>query len=131
LIADTVRGRAPGYAKILVGVDGSSASEEVTAVAAELAAATNAELGAATVTSSEPVGQAILAPLRARWPHVTTAVLRGTPTEALCDLAESGGYDLLVVGNKGAVGARRLRGSVADKIARRSPTNVLIVNAKA
>ena len=43
-----------------------------------------------------------------------------------CDLA---GLDqLLVVGNRGMSGARRILGSVPDKVSRRAQTNVLIVH---
>ena len=52
----------------------------------------------------------------------------GAPAAELCNLAESDGYDLLVVGNRGMSGARRILGSVPDKVSRRAQTNVLIVH---
>ena len=128
LIVDTARGREPGYGRILVGVDGSRTAVRAVEVADALARACGGELTIATAAGSEPVGQSVLAPLRARWPGSPTLVLRGAPSDALCKLAESGGYDLLVVGNKGMAGPRRFLGSVPDRVSHRTPTSVLIVN---
>ena len=61
-------------------------------------------------------------------PGTDIRALEGSPPEELCKLAESDGYDLLVVGNRGMSGARRILGSVPDKVSRRAQTNVLIVH---
>ena len=129
LIVDTMRGRAPGYEQVLAGADGSSTSMRAVEAAHAISEACGGDLTIATAASSEPVGQAILAPLRARWPRASTAVVEGPPSAGLCKLAESGGYDLLVVGSKGATRSRRFVGSVPDRITARAPTSVLIVNA--
>ncbi|GAY19455.1 universal stress protein [Mycobacterium sp. shizuoka-1] len=53
----------------------------------------------------------------------------GAPVDALVDLAEEVGADLLVVGNVGlSTIAGRLLGSVPANVARRSKTDVLIVH---
>jgi nucleotide-binding universal stress UspA family protein len=46
----------------------------------------------------------------------------------VCDIAESVHADLIVVGNRGMTGARRLLGSVPNSIAHRAPCSVLIVH---
>jgi nucleotide-binding universal stress UspA family protein len=52
----------------------------------------------------------------------------GDPADAILDVAEERGADLIVVGNKGMTGARRfLLGSVPNKISHHAPCSVLIV----
>ena len=65
---------------------------------------------------------------RARWPDALTHIVTGEASEALADLAESDGYDLLVMGNKGMSGLRRALGSVPTRVLKRAPTNVLIIH---
>jgi nucleotide-binding universal stress UspA family protein len=52
----------------------------------------------------------------------------GDPADAILDVAEERGADLIVVGNKGMTGARRfLLGSVPNKVSHHAPCAVLIV----
>ena len=52
----------------------------------------------------------------------------GDPADAILDVAEETGADLIVVGNKGMTGARRfLLGSVPNKISHHAPCGVYIV----
>jgi nucleotide-binding universal stress UspA family protein len=52
----------------------------------------------------------------------------GNPAEAILDVAEEQGADLIVVGSKGMHGSRRfLLGSVPDKVSHHASCNVLIV----
>jgi nucleotide-binding universal stress UspA family protein len=52
----------------------------------------------------------------------------GDPADAILDVAEETGADLIVVGNKGMTGARRfLLGSVPNKVSHHAPCSVLIV----
>jgi len=52
----------------------------------------------------------------------------GDPADAILDVAEETGADLIVVGNKGMTGVSRfLLGSVPNKIAHHAPCDVLIV----
>ena len=54
------------------------------------------------------------------------------PSEALIDVAEAIGADLIVVGNQGMTGAKRfLLGSVPNRIAHHTPCDVLIVRTDA
>jgi nucleotide-binding universal stress UspA family protein len=128
LVVDTMGGRAPEYGRILAGTDGSSTAALAVDAAARLAASIGAELELATVVSSQNGGRRVLETLRAAWPDAMAHVLEGEASERLSELAESSGYDLLVLGNKGMTGIRRALGSVPARVLRRAPTNVLIVH---
>lgn len=60
--------------------------------------------------------------------EVTTFAREGEPADAILDVAEERGSDLIVVGNKGMTGTRRfLLGSVPNKVSHHAPCSVLIV----
>ena len=60
--------------------------------------------------------------------EVRTYAREGAPADAILDVAEEIGADLVVVGNKGLTGARRfLLGSVPNKVSHHAPCSVLIV----
>ena len=53
---------------------------------------------------------------------------QGDPADAILDVAEEIGADLIVVGNKGMTGAKRfLLGSVPNKVSHHAPCSVLII----
>jgi nucleotide-binding universal stress UspA family protein len=53
---------------------------------------------------------------------------QGDPSDAILDVAEERGADLIIVGNKGMTGAKRfLLGSVPDKISHHAPCSVMII----
>jgi nucleotide-binding universal stress UspA family protein len=49
------------------------------------------------------------------------------PADAIVGVADREGADLIVVGNKGMKGARRVLGSVPNTVAHRAPCSVLIL----
>jgi nucleotide-binding universal stress UspA family protein len=52
----------------------------------------------------------------------------GDPADAILDVAEEQGADLIVIGNKGMTGAKRfLLGSVPNKISHHAPCSVMII----
>ena len=52
----------------------------------------------------------------------------GDPADAILDVAEERGADLIVVGNKGMTGAKRfLLGSVPNKVSHHAPCSVMII----
>jgi nucleotide-binding universal stress UspA family protein len=60
--------------------------------------------------------------------EVTLHAREGDPADAILDVAEERGSDLIVVGNKGMSGAKRfLLGSVPNKVSHHAPCSVLIV----
>jgi nucleotide-binding universal stress UspA family protein len=52
----------------------------------------------------------------------------GDPAEAIVRLADQVGADLIVVGNKGMKGVRRVLGSVPNSVAHHANCSVLIVD---
>jgi nucleotide-binding universal stress UspA family protein len=53
---------------------------------------------------------------------------QGDPADAILDVAEEQGADLIIVGNKGMTGAKRfLLGSVPNKVSHHAPCSVLII----
>ena len=59
---------------------------------------------------------------------VRTYAREGDPADAVLDVAEERGADLIVVGNKGMTGAKRfLLGSVPNKVSHHAPCSVLII----
>jgi nucleotide-binding universal stress UspA family protein len=57
---------------------------------------------------------------------VTTHARSGDPADAICEVAGEVSADLIVVGNKGMVGVRRILGSVPNSVAHQAPCSVLI-----
>ncbi|GMU78794.1 MAG: universal stress protein [Acidimicrobiia bacterium] len=143
------------FRTIVVGTDGSEGAGVAVERAASLAALTGATLHIATVggaaTSAmlgDPLaGAAAMSvaadetreelsqiveraaePARARGVTVATHALIGSAAQALCDLADRVGADLVVVGNRGMQGGRRFLGSVPNTISHHAPCSVLIVD---
>jgi nucleotide-binding universal stress UspA family protein len=143
------------FNRIVVGTDGSDTAAEAVRQATELAKATGANLD--IVSAYEPVPSDRLreeqtevpgdiayavgptedvnvvlegasGPARADGIEVQTHAREGDPADAILDVAEETGADLIVVGNKGMRGATRfLLGSVPNKISHHAPCGVYIV----
>src|SRR5262249_48145624 len=66
--------------------------------------------------------------LRQRGIEVETHCMCGDPAQAVIDVAETTGADLIVVGSKGMHGGRRfLLGNVPNKVSHHAPCSVMIV----
>ncbi|MDP9343029.1 MAG: FAD-dependent oxidoreductase [Actinomycetota bacterium] len=119
-----------GYARILVGTDGSGTASEAARKAFELAMLLDSQEVLVAFVGDPILGAIALEQTQQGAPEGVTVrpiVTDGDPAERLCELAESEGVDLVVVGNKGMSGARRfLLGSVPNKVAHYGPTDVLI-----
>jgi nucleotide-binding universal stress UspA family protein len=143
------------YSSIVVGTDGSETANEAVRQAIDLAKAVGGKLQ--IVSAYEPVSnQRIRAeqrdvPKDAEWMinpredveatlkeareqaeeagvSVETFARQGDPADAILDVAEEQGSDLVVVGNKGMTGAKRfLLGSVPNKVSHHAPSSVLII----
>lgn len=79
---------------------------------------------------SDALAQSLLGDLQPRAQlagvDVQTHALTGAPADAICELAAQVHADLIVVGNKGMQGVRRVLGSVPNSVAHRAPCDVLI-----
>jgi nucleotide-binding universal stress UspA family protein len=143
------------FRSIVVGTDGSDTAGEAVRQAVDLARAVGA--GLELVSAYEPVPTQ-RAPRERRAPPeepawaippreeveltlqmaarlaeeagvaVNLYLRQGDPADAILDVAEERGADLIVVGNKGMTGAKRfLLGSVPNKISHHAPCSVLII----
>jgi len=142
------------YQTVVVGTDGSDSSLRAVDRAGQIAAGANARVIVATayfpqsedqraadllkddgymVSGNAPI-YAILRDAKDRAKaagaeNVEENAVVGAPVDALIDLVEEVGADLLVVGNVGlSTIAGRLLGSVPANVARRSKCDVLIVH---
>jgi nucleotide-binding universal stress UspA family protein len=143
------------FERIVVGTDGSETATAAVRQAIELAKLSNAKLD--LVAAFEPVPQSRLREEQQEVPgdiqyavgprEDVNAILEtaagiakqegldaesypreGDPADAILDVAEEIGADLIVVGNKGMTGAKRfLLGSVPNKVSHHAPCGVLIV----
>jgi nucleotide-binding universal stress UspA family protein len=137
---------------IVVGTDGSDTAQQAVAEAVRLAKALDAELH--LVTAFEPLrrskvhapegAQKFYGPMsnelarstiddaasrvRAAGVKVEPHMVQRDPADALLDVAKEVGANLIVVGSQGMSGARRLLGSVPNKVSHEARCNVLIVS---
>ena len=143
------------FQSIVVGTDGSQTAGEAVREAIELAKEIGATIE--LVSAYEPVSnqrlreEARQVPADMQWMvnpredvdatlraaaeqaegagvKVNTYAREGDPADAILDVAEERGADLIVVGNKGMTGAKRfLLGSVPNKVSHHAPCSVLII----
>jgi len=118
------------YERILVGVDGSATAAKAAARAIEVAQAvggTLTMLAVGTEKKMQPALDALAQTYAGSGVKIETRVVEGDPAATLVDVAESEGFDLLVVGNKGMSGALRFA-SVPNKVSHHSRSALLIVH---
>ena len=99
------------YERILVGTDGSATAAKAVERAVEVASTSGAPLtimAAARSDRGEPIVAAARDAHAASSVPIETLVVDNDPVHALLDTAREGGYDLVVVGNKGMTGVRPL-----------------------
>jgi nucleotide-binding universal stress UspA family protein len=143
------------FRSIVVGTDGSETAGKAVEESIDLAKAVGAAL--CIVSAYEPVPKSRLreearqTPSDLQWMinpreevdqtlsdaadlvrqagvDVETFAREGDPADAILDVAEERGADLIIVGNKGMTGARRfLLGSVPNKVSHHAPCSVLII----
>jgi nucleotide-binding universal stress UspA family protein len=143
------------FKSIVVGTDGSQTATSAVKQAVELASSIKAKVE--LVSAYEPVADQRLREERTEVPDdvswmvnpredvdatlreaadwakdagvdVETFARQGDPADAILDVAEEQGSDLIIVGNKGMTGAKRfLLGSVPNKVSHHAPCSVLII----
>jgi nucleotide-binding universal stress UspA family protein len=141
------------YKSVLVATDGSETAAEAVRVAIGLAKTFGATLHVANVYRSGgssrmtvpdmkmalPEGinpgsvaatqaESDAAHARTQGVNAQTHVVTGNPAERIVAIAQEENVDLIVVGNKGMRGAKRVLGSVPNSVAHSAPCAVLIVN---
>jgi nucleotide-binding universal stress UspA family protein len=137
-----------GMKRILAAMDGSDASMHAVRKALEIADAMGGEVTLAHVVPHVFVpaevpfdsgrladealrgGEIMLTQAAAELgrPAMSRVCLKGTPAESLAELADTGGYDLIVVGSKGrGAVARMLIGSTTDRLVHISRKPILVV----
>ena len=122
------------YRKILVAADGSATAALAVERAAEVAQASGDALTVLTVGSGDEAratAQAEVERVRQLTAGAVTAEAKmdtGDPSTQILAEATSGGYDLLVAGNKGMTGASRFlhTSSVPNKVSHHAPIALLI-----
>jgi nucleotide-binding universal stress UspA family protein len=139
----------PVFQTVVVGADASPTAEQAFLYALELVKEAGGTLHVVSAykrsaiktdgvpaeftdgVDSTSVASAVLDGLasRARAVGVTTLthVVEEDPADGIVGVAQKEGADLIVVGNKGMKGVRRVLGSVPNDVAHRSPCSVLIV----
>ena len=120
------------YKKILVGTDGSKTAAKAVDRAVDVASASGATLTIFSAARAEKGEKVVVAEAQRHSSSgvaIDTQVVDGEPVASLIDAARAGGYDLLVMGNRGMTGVTRfLRlGSVPNKVSHHLPCSLLIV----
>jgi nucleotide-binding universal stress UspA family protein len=142
------------FTRIVVGTDGSDTAEEAVSQAIDLAKLTGATLS--IVSAFAPISKrriqdeqegappdianqigpredvnlvldAAAAKARAAGVEVQTHPIEGDASDALLNVAEEIKADLIMVGNKGMTGARRILGSVPNNVSHHARASVMIV----
>jgi nucleotide-binding universal stress UspA family protein len=138
------------YRKILVGFDGSDSAREALRQAVDLATTFGAELHCISVEGRLPAYAATLGEVdeakaekdrffsaiereavtfaRAQGVDLHPVKMVGEPADRIVHYAEEGGFDLIVLGEKGHSRAHRfLLGDTSDKVVDHAPCSTLIV----
>ena len=114
-----------------MGTDGSATAARAVERAVDVARIHDASLTILTAGKGERAQHVVAAAAAAHdgsGVAIDTRVVDQDPATALVSVAEEGGYDLLVTGNKGMTGARRfLLGSVPNKVGHHIPCSFLVV----
>ncbi len=120
------------YQRIIVGTDGSKTAAKAVQRAVDIAESSGASL--TILTAAKPSkGQAVVDAAKAAHAAssatIDTLVVDADPVSAIIEAAKTGGYDLMVVGNKGMTGVRRFLeiGAVPNKLSHHLPTSMLVV----
>ncbi len=135
------------FETVVVGADGSPTAAEAVQKAIALVKLTGGQLHIVTAykpqqlkleagaeysksLDSGDLAESVLAELashaRIAGVGVETHRMTSTPADAICEVAAQVKADLIVVGNKGMTGMRRVLGSVPNSVAHQAPCAVLI-----
>jgi nucleotide-binding universal stress UspA family protein len=140
------------FTSIVVGTDGSPTANEAVRRAGDLAKLCGAKLH--LVTAYRPIAELVFNPealpvdigslvnpqqdatdicqdaakaVAADGTRVEAHICPGNAADALVEVAERENADLIIVGNRGMKGKRRILGSVPNSVAHHAPCTVMIV----
>ena len=126
------------YGRIVVGVAKTDSAKRAVDVAVDLAQRYEADLhlvmafdksATSLDSAARKSAEAYLASLKATLPvKVRVHAIPGNPADTVLMVADEVDADLVVVGNKGMQGARRVLGSVPNSIAHGAACSVLIAD---
>jgi len=137
------------FSTVVVGADDSSTARQAVVIAADVAQTGGGALHIVTAydpksvhaeelpdelrySAGEHPAEALLRRLseliRERGLEPIVHAAEGDPVDAIVAVAESVDADLIVVGNKGMKGVRRVLGSVPNSVAHKAPCSVLIAD---
>ncbi|HTY62453.1 MAG TPA: universal stress protein [Acidobacteriota bacterium] len=117
---------------ILVAYDGSPHASRALLAAAELAMRPGVQCSLVTVAQSDDLGREVLAPAETFLSnHGVTCqkrvIIHSKPSDVICELAASGGFDIVVMGAYGHSPIREvLFGSATERILSHCATNVIL-----
>ncbi len=135
------------FETVVAGADGSPTAAEAVQKAIALVKLTGGQLHIVTAYTprqlsvdagaefsksldSRDLAESVLADLGSRariaGVEVETHPITGAAADAICEVAAQVKADLIVVGNKGMTGVRRVLGSVPNSVAHQAPCAVLI-----
>ena len=132
LVAGTEFKEGNDIRNILVAYDGSAHSSRALLAAAELAARPGVQCSLVTVAQSDDLGREVLDPAGAFLSHHGVAakkqvIINARPADVICDLAASGGFDIVVIGAYGHSPMRELLfGSTTERILSHCAVNVIL-----
>ena len=138
------------YESVLVGSDDSQTARQAVEAAVRMAEIAGSKLHIVTAYDPKTVrkeflprnlqlstahpADVLLADLatkaRERGLEVAVHAATGDPAEAIVRVAERENVDLIVIGNKGMRGKRRILGSVPNSVAHAAPCSVLIIDTE-
>jgi len=128
--------------KVVIGYDSSGTGERAFDSGVELATALGAEIHIVTAFSDGPKGgtqitterrdaerllEKAAGRIKATGAQVFKHAIPEAPADAIVRIATETGADIIVIGNRGAQGARRVLGSVASAIVGHAPCSVFVV----
>lgn len=130
------------FSTIVIGLDQSATAHRAFIEGAELGRLLDAHLHLVTSFVDGPLGGVAISDERRAAEQmldssareadpagqkVTTHALPGKTADVILRVAEEVGADLIVIGNQGAQGARRVLGSVASAVTGGAPCTVMVV----
>ena len=129
------------FSTIVIGLDGSETAQRACHDGVELAKELGAQIHLVTAFSDTSTSESEVTDEQREAEQmlestaeacdaagrVTTHALRGSPAATVLKVADEVDAELIVVGNRGMTGVRRVLGSVASAVTTQAPCTVMVV----